>query len=239
MGTLVGFSSPDPLPPEALAQALRELHEADRIFSTWKPDSAISRLRSDRAHLDELEAGERDRVLEVLARCAVARELSGGVFDPWALPGGFDPTGLVKGWAVMRALRALTEGGSTRLLVNAGGDIAVAGSPGDGEPWRVGVRHPEHPEALVAIVEIRSAVATSGDYERPGQLVDPSSGRIVSGVAATVTGPELDLADALATALSVAGPDLLPKVDQLAGYEGFVITPDGRRYATPGMRFAS
>jgi FAD:protein FMN transferase len=234
MGTLVGISSPEPLPGEAVAAAVQVLHETDRIFSTWKPESPMSRLRSGDVPLGDLELGDVLQIYEVLERCALAKQLTHGVFDPWAMPGGVDPTGLVKGWAAARALAALLAHGVRSAMVNAGGDIAVAGGP-----RRIGIRHPAEPEALSAVVEVTGAIATSGEYERPGQLLDPGTGRAVAAVSATVTGPELDLADAVATGLAVAGPELLPVIESLPGYEGYIVLADGRRYATRGMAFAA
>ena len=76
-----------------LARAQATLHRADEVFSTWQPDSPVSRLR--RGEITAAEAPE--EVADVMAACATARQLSAGWFDPWAMPGGFDPTGYVKG----------------------------------------------------------------------------------------------------------------------------------------------
>jgi len=46
-----------------------------------------------------------------------------------------------------------------------------------------------------------------------------------------VTGPDLGLADALATALAVAGEPGLALIDKLDGYEA-LINPDGSRRRT-------
>ena len=119
-------------------------------------------------------------------------------------------------------------------MINAGGDIAVAGLP-----RRIGIRHPRRPESLAAVVEVAGAIATSGDYERAGQLLDPSTGDVARSVSATVTGPELDLVDAVATGLAVAGPELLPVIEGLPGYEGYVVNAEGRHYATAGMAFVA
>jgi FAD:protein FMN transferase len=235
MGTVAAFTSPDPLPPEVVRAASRVLHEADRVFSTWNADSPLSKLRSGRAGPDQLDPADSAHIAEVLERCRLARELTGGAFDPWALPGGVDPTGLVKGWATARALKAFTASGVTTVMINVGGDIAVAGRP-DARPWRVGIRHPGQPQGLSAVVEVTAAIATSGDYERPGQLIDPTTGRTARVAAsATVTGPDLDLADALATGLAVGGHPVLGAIDELPAYEAFLITDSGRHYATPGM----
>src|SRR5260370_1234108 len=81
-------------------------------------------------------------VAEVLERCAVARDLSGGWFNPWAVPGGLDPSGYVKGWAAQHALAAFSTGGICGVLVNAAGDIASTGGPADGTPFRIGIASP-------------------------------------------------------------------------------------------------
>jgi FAD:protein FMN transferase len=98
----------------ATAQAL--LHRADAVFSTWNPRSPISRLRRAEIRCSQAPA----EVREVLDLCATARELTGGWFDPWALPGGVDPTGYVKGWAAQRALGAFCAPGISGAIVASG-----------------------------------------------------------------------------------------------------------------------
>jgi FAD:protein FMN transferase len=212
------------------------LHRADEVFSTWQPDSAISRLR--RGEITAAAAPE--EVTEVIAACARARELSDGWFDPWAMPGGFDPTGYVKGWAAQRALGVLSPGaGVAGAMVNAAGDIASAGRLPAGESFRVGIADPAAPRRLAAIVTLTESIATSGTYERGPHLIDPHSRQPVARAAsASVTGPDLGLADALATALAVAGPDGLSFVAAVDGYAGLTIGFDGSRRATRAFPFA-
>jgi len=211
------------------------LHRADEIFSTWRPDSPASRLRRGEITADDAPA----EVADVIAACATARKLSGGWFDPWAMPGGFDPTGYVKGWAAHRALAVLASvGGVSGAMVNAAGDIASSGRLPTGQPFRIGIADPAAPRRLAEIVELTGAVATSGSYERGPHLVDPHSGLPVARVAsATVTGPDLGLADALATGLAVAGPEGLAFVQAIEGYAGLIIGLDGTRQSTPGFPF--
>jgi thiamine biosynthesis lipoprotein len=238
MGTVVGITGAVPLPATAIGAAVAVLHDADRVFSLWDASSPMSRLRRADVGRDDLDPADAAAIAEVLARCAVVREVTGGAFDPWAMPGGTDPTGLVKGWAAARALHALAAHHRAPTMINAGGDIAVTG-PTEQGPWRIGVRHPGQPGALAAVVEVAAAIATSADYERPGQLIDPATGRTARVAAsATVVGPELDLADALATGLAVGGTAVLAAIDALPGYEGYLITDAGRHYATPGLPFA-
>ncbi len=213
-------------------RACAVLHEVDRVFSTWKPDSPLSRLRRG-----EITCGEAPpEVAEVLELCANARQLSGGWFDPWAMPGGVDPTGYVKGWAAQRALGELASPLVTGAVVNAAGDIANSGQPGGSQPFRFGIIDPDSPGELVCIVEPPGAVATSGTYERGAHLIDPHTGRPTARVAsASVTGPDLGLADALATAIAVAGEDGLGVVEALEGYEAMTVGFDGTLGWTPGF----
>jgi thiamine biosynthesis lipoprotein len=219
-----------------LAAACAVLHRADAVFSTWDPGSPVSRLRRGAATLADMP-GE---VGNVLAECRAASSASHGWFDSWAMPGGVDPTGLVKGWAVDRALAVLRDEGVGGALINGGGDVAAYGRPAPGERWRAGIRHPWRPGALAAVVEVRAAVATSGCYERGPHLIDPRTGRPASRAAsATVTGPQLGLADALATAVAVGGDEALAAVAALDGYEAYLIRPDGSEVDTGGVPFVT
>ncbi|MHB8219141.1 MAG: FAD:protein FMN transferase [Acidimicrobiales bacterium] len=235
----------------AVDAACAVLHQADDVFSTWKADSPMSRVR--RGELDLTRAP--DVIGEVLHLCEQARSDTAGWFDPWAMPGGVDPTGLVKGWAVERARDVLVRAGVAGAMVNAGGDLAVWGTappepvgaasdpPQGPSPWRVGIVHPWRADAVARVVELGdatgagAAVATSGTYERGAHLVDPWSRRARCSLAsATVIGPHLALADAFATALAVGGDRVLAAPWRTGGgYEAYLIRPDGSELATPGV----
>jgi thiamine biosynthesis lipoprotein len=240
MGTVVSFAlRPGELPgPDlrtALGAACGVLQDANTVFSTWDPASPLSRMRRGAP-----PAAQPPVMAEVQAVCQQARAASGGWFDPWAMPGGYDPTGLVKGWAVDKALRLLHEAGIPAALVNGGGDLAAFGMPGPGQCWRAGIRHPWRAAGLAAVVEVHGAVATSATYERGAHLVDPRTGEPgCQAASATVTGPSLAQADALATGLAVGGDAALEVISGLAGYQAYLIRPDGSESWTPGMEFAS
>ena len=239
MGTVVSFTVlpgelPVPAARLAITGACRILHEADAVFSTWDPGSPVSRLRRGEVRLHDVPA----EVAEVLSLCRVAKQATAGWFDPWALPGGVDPTGLVKGWAVERAAARLRQSGVAAALVNGGGDLTCFGSPGPGQPWRVGIRHPWRADALACVVNLRAAMATSAGYERGEHLINPVTGQPARGVAsATVTGPSLAMADALATAVAAGGDDALAAVAAVSGYEAYLIRSDGSETDTGGIEF--
>lgn len=226
---------------EALAEARSVLHRADAVFSTWKAESPMNRLRRKEITL----AGAPAEMEDVLSRCEVARRRTAGWFDPWAAPGGVDPTGLTKGWATRRALQVLISAGVPAAVVNAGGDAALWSSRTADQPWRIGVQNPFDRGTLIAVAEPgrgadpgrpESAIATSGSYERGLHVYDPFTGQPASAVAsATVTGPELDLADAMATALLAGGEKTLDVLDRSGGYDALLVTAAGRTIRTDGF----
>ena len=241
MGTIVTidiYTTPGAQLPELGGQldcARSILRRADEIFSTWRPGSPISLLRSGQITAEQAPP----EVADVLERCAFARGLSGGWFDPWAMPGGVDPTGYVKGWAAQQALTAFGGAGIAGAIVNAAGDIASSGGLDNGAPFRIGIADPLAPRRLAGIVELTGAIATSGSYERGSHLIDPHLGRPAARAAsATVTGPDLGLADALATAVAVAGAPGLAFIEPLENYDALVIGFDGSRRWTERFPFA-
>ncbi|HVA52280.1 MAG TPA: FAD:protein FMN transferase [Acidimicrobiales bacterium] len=216
----------------ALQLAVESLHDADDVFSTWKPESPLSQLRRGEIEL----ATAPPEVREVLEACGAARELSRGWFDPWSLAGGVDPTGYVKGWAAQRALHLLLGAPVFGAVVNAAGDIATFGFPAENSSFQVGITNPSDRQELTAIVSLNGCIATSGTYERGPHLFDPHSGEFASRLAsASVTGPDLGLADALATALAVAGTDFLTVIEEVTEFEAFAVTDDGERQWTSGF----
>ncbi len=218
----------------ALERAIAVLHHVDDVFSTWQPDSPVSRLRRGEIELDAAPP----EVAQVLELCRRARAASGGWFDPWGLPGGVDPTGLVKGWAAELALAQL-RGSAAAALVNAGGDVAVFGEPEPGQQWKVGIRDPLAADRLLTVVTLGGhdrAVATSGAYERGPHVLDPESGAPAQELlAATVVGPDLAFADALATGLLASGGKALARVAGLRGYSALIVGSDGTLRTTLGF----
>lgn len=198
-------------------RAYARLAWIDRVFSTYRPDSVVSRIgRGELALADAASA-----VREVAALCEAYEAETGGVFSA-----GFrrsegvdwDPTGLVKGWAVAEAGRVLDGAEGCAWSVNAGGDVLVGGPEGLGvAPWRIGIDDPAEPGRIVEVVELaRGAVCTSGTAARGAHLVDPATGRAPGAVGSvTVIGPDVVRADVWATAVFVGTPDLASRLVDL------------------------
>lgn len=150
---------------------------------------------------------------------------------------------VAKGLAVDTAARELEP--FSDFAIDAGGDLYMGGMNQHGAPWSVGIRHPRNEHELIASLHVSNqAVCTSGDYERrigaEHHILDPRTGASAHAVAsATVVAPTAMLADALATAAFVLGPeDGLEFLDRM-GVEGLIVTPDLTRYETRGLCHAA
>ena len=232
-GTIVDIDiASEKIDSVALNAALENVRDfcqkVDQDFSTYIDSSWITRLRQNKVEINECPT----QVQEVWQLCLQAKHLSDGAFDPWSVQGGFDPSGLVKGWAADICADMLVAAGAEHVQVNAAGDLALRGgwfdqSVGAIKPWKIGVVNPDNKQEILKIFEITDgAIATSGTYERGAHITDPYTGMIAIGAkSATVVGPLGWLCDGLATGLMVAGEDAAQWFGQaeLAGYQVWVI----------------
>lgn len=222
---LRGAHVDDEAADRAWARALAVLHRADRVFSPFRPDSVVSRLgRDELAPADCPPA-----VREVLALGERARRESAGAFSIRRDGAGLDPCGVVKGWAVQRAMRHLAGLPDTDVCLCAGGDMACrtrAGAP----PWRVGIEDPRDPSQVLAVVPVHNgAVATSGAAHRGAHIVDARSGRVPTALASvTVVGADLTWVDIDATAAYALGEEAPAWLAGRPGRSALLVWADGR-----------
>jgi thiamine biosynthesis lipoprotein len=205
------------------------LRAADEVFSTYRPDSVISRLGRGELTLADCPP----EVTDVLDLGEQAGRTSGGAFSVY-LPGPdgatvLDPSGVVKGWAAERAAEALRVLPSTGFCLSAGGDIVCRTEDPDEAPWRIGIEDPRDPQRLVAVVPVvDGAVATSGCAHRGQHVVDARTGRPPSGVASvTVVSASLAEADIDATSAYAQGRDAATWLARRPGRSGLVVWADG------------
>lgn len=218
----------------AWADAMAELRTWDRVFSTYREGSIISRLGRG-------ELAVRDcppEVVEVLELGARAARESGGAFDVWRPDRDgirrLDPSGVVKGWALERAAAPLKVLGDTAFCLSGGGDMVCRVAAPDLPDWRIGIEHPHDPRQVVAVVPLRDgAIATSGFAHRGAHIVDARTGKPATGVASvTVVAGTLTEADIDATAAFARGPDAAHWLAGRPGRAGYVVWPDGSTTVT-------
>jgi thiamine biosynthesis lipoprotein len=238
MGTVVSIELADDQPEYELRVLIDDvcawLHSVDARFSTYKPDSEVNRLQRGEITIADCSADVR----HVLNVCADLWRDTDGYFDAYAA-GPLDPSGYVKGWSVEVASARLAAAGSRRHFINAGGDIRMRGGNPDGEPWRVGIRHPWEADKLSWVLAVADgAVATSGTYERGDHVINPRTGKAARGLrSVTVVGPDLALADAYATAALAMGEGGISWLAKRAadGYESAIVTDDRRAFSSANL----
>lgn len=236
MGTVFSFDvrdRPTTAIHRALAEAVRHLHTVDAVFSTYRRDSAVSRL--GRGEIRPADCPP--EVHEVLSLCDQATRDTDGWFSAVA-DGTLDPSGIVKGWATENVSRLLYDAGARHTCVNGGGDIQLRGQAAPGTPWRIGIAHPMRPAELATVITANGdlAVATSGTAERGAHIVNPHDGAPAAALASvTVIGPWLTMTDAYATAAFAQGENSRAWLESLAGYEALAVLPDSRTWRTSGF----
>ena len=151
-----------------------------------------------------------------------------------------DLGGIAKGYAIDEALRVLREYRITRALVDMGGDMALGDPPPNKPGWTVGIAGFERdapPRAILTMAN--TAIATSGDQlqfveingKRYSHLIDPRTATpLTDHSMVTVIAPTAMEADALASAVSVLGPEEgIALIDRLPGTAALIVRKPGDR----------
>jgi thiamine biosynthesis lipoprotein len=151
--------------------------------------------------------------------------------------------GVAKGHVADAGLAAAQAAGARAALVNAGGDVAAFGRPGE-RPWRVAVSDPDAPTRAREVVSLScGALATSGSYEVYfdrdklfHHLINPATGLSArGGLSASVRAPSAAVADAFSTACFVMRPHEAMRLLKAQGLEGLIYTRAGQRYVSGGF----
>jgi thiamine biosynthesis lipoprotein len=150
-----------------------------------------------------------------------------------------DLASIAKGYGVDALAGLIRAEGLRDFLVEIGGEVAASGERPGGGPWKVGINTPRAEAAATEVYRVVTlsdrAMATSGDYRnffevdgrRYAHIIDPRTGYPVANavMSATVLAPDCTLADGLATALCVMGPEAgIAMIETLPGVEALILT---------------
>ncbi len=205
----------------------------DEKFSTYKDQSEISRI--NRGEISP-ECASND-MQTILALAEQTRLETNGYFDI-RHNGICDPSGIVKGWAIFNAAEILRQKGCENYYVEAGGDIQMAGANAQGEKWRVGIRNPFNAAEIVKALSVTDCgVATSGTYVRGQHIYNPkNTDQPITGITSlTVIGPDIFGADRFATAAFAMGNEGIFFIENLDGFEGYMIDSEKKATFTTGF----
>jgi thiamine biosynthesis lipoprotein len=233
MGMPITVEVLDPaVTPADLEEVFASFIAVDEIFSTYKESSEISRLNRGEITVQAACA----QVRAILRLSEQTRRQTHGYFDIHC-QAGLDPSGIVKGWAIRRAAHLLKGRGLQNFFIDAGGDIQLAGYR-QGQLWRVGIRNPFKRTENVRVLGLTGrGVATSGSAVRGQHIYNPHQPHtpICDIVSLTVIGPDIYEADRFATAAFAMGRQGIQFIEQLKGFEGYLIDAQARATFTSGF----
>lgn len=218
--------------PDDLEQVFAYFVTIDDVFSTYKDNSEIAQINRGELAISQSSAD----MQTILALSEQTKLATRGYFNIQR-DGIYDPSGLVKGWAIQNAASSLKEQGFRHFYIDAGGDIQVVGYK-RGDPWRVGIRNPfKHNENVKILALTDRGVATSGTAIRGQHIYNPyqHATPILEIVSLTVIGPNIYEADRFATAAFAMGKAGILFIEKLADFEGYMIDAQARATYTTGF----
>src|ERR1700730_10809174 len=154
--------------------------------------------------------------------------------------------GIGKGYAVDRAVAIIRSRGLRDFMIQAGGDLYVAGQR-DGRPWRLGIRDPRGPVGKsFAVLDLSDGTfSTSGDYERffirDGRryhhILDLSLGEPArKSRSLTIVTDRAVIADALAKGVFILGPRAgLALIERLPHVQGVIVSAKNEVTVSSGL----
>lgn len=154
--------------------------------------------------------------------------------------------GIGKGYAAEMAKRLMIQEGVKSGIVNASGDLTTWGLQPDGKQWTIGIADPNHKNRPFSYLNISNmAVATSGDYEkfvmidgkRYSHTINPQTGLPVTGIkSVTIIAPNAEIADALATPVTVMGVKVgLDLINQIKGIACVIIDDHDKMFTSKNI----
>lgn len=245
MGTAFGFAGSTALGEAELQNllglAVAKLHEADNIFSLYKPESPLSQLARG-----ETSVGKCPPVVdEVWNLCEKWEKTTDGWFSPFTPEHTFDPSGLVKTWAAQASIDVLLNAGLEDFALNAGGDVFVGPAVTDPIQQKLGIHKPVSIAAddagVLTVIDLAgtnfNSLATSGIAERGSHIWNPRNpdSEPTALVQVSVVADDLVKADVWATAAFAAGNRGVELLEAVPNLEALFVLPDGGLSATSGF----
>jgi thiamine biosynthesis lipoprotein len=218
---------------EAFESVWMLLERFDNRFSTYKEGSEISKINRKDISTEEFSS----EMKEMFFRAEEWFAKTNGYFSVTTPEGSIDPSGLVKGWALLEAAQLLDSFGFQNYYLEIAGDIQTKGKNSDGVSWSIGIKNPFVENEIVKVVYPEGAgIATSGTAARGAHIYDPHTGKPVATYKSiSVLGPDIYEADCMATAAFAMGENGMAFVEGTPGFEAYAIGSDGIAHMTTGF----
>ncbi len=246
MGTTFKFSGRSELADSetqiVLAQACEILHETDRTFSLYKPESPLSRLARGETSVRELPPV----VDEIWNECDAWQNATDGWFSAMTPQNTFDPSGVVKTWAAKRAAEYILQAGINDFTMNAGGDVWLSDGLTNDIELRIAISKPisiaSPDHGILTVIDLQNtnyrAMATSGSAERGEHIWNPKAADKTAPtelLQVSVVSSDLVVADVWATAAFAEGVRAIDHLNKIDDIEALFILANGELAATDGF----
>jgi FAD:protein FMN transferase len=198
----------------------------EKRFSVFREDSEITLLNNKKISMDQLS----DETKTIFELAEETRIQTNGYFDIVTPKGKYNPSGIIKGWAIYNASKLLLDKGFKNFYIEAGGDIQAYGLNALGSKWSVGIQNPFDISQIVKVIYLKNkGIATSGTYRRGQHIYDPKNpgNNLTDIVSITVIGPNIYEADRFATAAFAMGDKGINFIEKLNGFEAYMINKNG------------
>ncbi len=217
---------------EDIEEIFSDFRKIDERFSPYKETSEVMLINRGK-----LARGDYSQEMnKIIALAEETKHATNGFFTT-TIRGLFDPSGIVKGYAIWEAAKKLEKRGYENFFVEIGGDIQIKGVSSSGSKWVVGIRNPFQTDEIIKVLSLTNCgIATSGTYLRGSHIYNPVSGVNATDIASiTVIGKNVYEADRFATAAFAMGENGISFIQSKQYLEAYMITNNERAYFTEGF----
>jgi len=204
----------------------------DEKFSTYKDESEITMFNKGSIKFSELSTDMKT----IFKLAEKTKQETDGYFDIFK-NNYCDPSGIVKGWAILNASNIIKKAGFKDFYIDCGGDIQVGGKKNNNK-WAVGIKNPFDQSKIVKVISVyNKGIATSGNYIRGNHIYNPKSkDKLIDDIVSmTIVAKNVLEADRYATSSFAMGKKGIEFIEKLTGVEGYMITKDGIGISTSGF----
>lgn len=206
-------------------------------LSLWNFNTKMTKLPDPETAKKRVELIDYKKIKLETEKCTVYLEKEG-------MRIGFG--GIGKGYAAEKAKEFLKKYGIQSGIVNASGDICAWGKQANGEPWRVGIVHPDFKNLPFSYLSISDwSIATSGNYEKfaiidgkkYSHTINPKTGMPVTGIkSVTIFSPNAEISDAMATPVTIMGINAgMNLINQIQHLECIIIDDQNKIYTSKNI----
>lgn len=213
---------------EKIEEVFFYFNKIDKKFSLYKKNSEINLI--NRGEIDIKKCSlEMKHILHLSEQ---TKKETNGYFDI-NLNGKLDPSGIVKGYAIWMGANILSSAGYKNFYLEIAGDIELRGD----KLWKIGIENPFARKKIIKVLKLKNCgIATSGNYIRGNHIYDPVNKKNLNEIVSfSVIGKNVYEADRFATAAFAMGLNGINFIENLEGFEGYMVKNNGIAIFTSGL----